>query len=641
MRLNGKITTNTKHHSTYVKNEQQTKENDCNSLNWDIKICLKDKNVIQLFANKSEQEVLDAMTKFIKMQSNEDTYVSYQKDNQKNLWELWHKYPNQASIYFVYHLIGICNPNISLAIKSLKSNESGWSKNIKGMEDSKRNWNFMNKLIWKTIPLETYTMMYKVLMDNDIDPWALNVEQEDAFGSFIYNLFKNKKVGDSEQELYFFNMLSTTSPSFIENKTQMILNKACQNYAIFESRIRYLYHSNPETFLTILTRKLSLFKDLPRSCDEYLEIKNLFQIIDQTMNNEFISKLPKIDFGDLCLSYADVVQKKINNQKEIKAIKDKTKLEYDKTKRQKLFERFNEITLELSEMKICWTDTMFHYFVQKAGNYPQLDDSLNLMMNIIHKKIDGIIDEYDKELSNVNVLCWRLESLVGFLAEMMTYDVLSDNILGLIQRMVSGDQIYSKLSTDIRFKLGLRFCAHTKKNTMIMGLLNNLVSDTSGSIYKFMLNDLLDRFNIPVIKEGLNEATNGDTSPFEHLSYDELAKTGLKEFIDDITYDIEQKFKAGFTEDQVSYRYITDIINLDCLTGKGEKTTFRDGHKKHIELLMLNNQINKLLSKSSLKWAQQKVRFEYKELDGMNNIRYIINNIGRILSGKIQTRRKN
>ena len=230
-------------------NDQKKKEFECNSLNWDIKMCLKNKKVAHLFVDKSEEQVLEEMTKFISRQSRHDTYVSYQKGvDAKNLYQLWANYPTQTRIFFVYHLIGVCNPNIGLAIKSLKTSDSGWSKNVKGMEDSKRNWNFMNKLIWKTNSLDTFGTMYKALIDNEVDPWALNVEQEDAFGSFIFKMFKINKKGDPEQEQYFLKMLSTTSSIFIENKTQVILNKACQNYNIFESRLKYLCMSDMHVF---------------------------------------------------------------------------------------------------------------------------------------------------------------------------------------------------------------------------------------------------------------------------------------------------------------------------------------------------------------------------------------------------------
>jgi hypothetical protein len=644
MKTHGKVITNARHNVSNAQNEQKTKEIECNSLNWDIKICLKNADVIRLFAGKSEEEVLTEMTNFIKRQSNKDTYVSYQKDNSDNLWYLWNRYPNQASIFFVYHLIGVCNPNIGLAIRSLKSNESGWSKNIKGMEDSKRNWNFMNKLIWKTNSLETYTMMYKALIDNEVDPWALNVEQEDAFGSFIFKLFKIDKIGDPDQELYFFNMLTTTSPSFIESKTQTILNKACQNFTVFESRIRYLYLSDPETFFTVLVKKLTSFKDLPRSCDEYSEVKSMFQIINQTMSDKFMAALPKMDFGDLCLSYDEVIRKKINKQKELKTVKDRAKAESDKGRKSKLWEKFNELTTEISEIKICWSDSIFHYLIRKTNSYPSLEMSLNLMINIIQTKINAIVTEYDEKTSNINILCWSLESLVAFLAELLAYDLHVNQILQLVSTIVLGEQVYSKLSTDVRFKIGLRFSAHAKDNSIIK-LLNDLLPNTSGSIYKFMFNDLLDGLKVsvnvvPTDEKKVYPAIN-EIESFEHISYEDLMKVGLNDFLDDLTYDIELKLKNGFTEAQVCHRYVSDIINLECLTGTGEKMTFKEGHKRHIKTLVLNDRINKLLPRNSLKKAQQKIRLDFKGVEGMNDVRYIINNVGRALTDKIRTGKKN
>lgn len=647
MKVNGKVITNNKQNYTPVVNEQKAKEIECNSLNWDIKTCLKNNDVANLFSNKSEAEVLDEMTKFIAKQSNKDTYKSYQKDN-NNLWYLWSKYPTQTSIFFVYHLIGICNPNIGLAIKSLKSNESGWSKNIKGMEDSKRNWNFMNKLIWKTNSLDTYTMMYKALIDNEVDPWALNVEQEDAFGSFIFKLFKIDKIGDPEQELYFLNMLLTTSEYFVESKTQTILNKACQNYTTFESRIRYLYLSNPETFFSVLVKKLASFKDLTRSCEQYVEIKNMFNIIDQTMNNGFMEKVPKTDFGDLCMSYDEVIRKKINKQKQLKTIKDTAKNEQDRTKKTKLWEKFNEITLELNDIKICWTDSMFNYLVWKTKKYPSLETSVDLLINTIVNKVNMIIDEYNIETGNINILTWSLESLVGFLAEIMAYNIYQHKIFELVRNIIQGDNIYSKLLIDVRFKIGLRFCAHMKKDNPIINILKILLANTSGSVYRFMFDDLLEKLKIgtnnekqqdqqkPENHEKLEEISN-----FDHISYEDMMTTGFQEFIDDLTYDIESKFKEGFNELEICHRYVTDIINLECLIGNGEKLTFKEGYKKHIKTLILNDQINKLLPRNSLKKAQQKIRSEFKGIDGMNDIRYTINNIGRLLSDKTKNKKKN
>jgi len=485
--------------------------------------------------------------------------------------------------------------------------------------------------------------MYKALIDNEVDPWALNVEQEDAFGSFIFKLFKIDKIGDPDQELYFFNMLTTTSPSFIESKTQTILNKACQNFAIFESRIRYLYLSDPETFFNVLVKKLTSFKDLPRSCDVYMEVKSIFQIIDQTMNSSFMSKIPKMDFNDLCMSYDEVIRKKINKQKEIKTAKDKAKTESDKGRKSKLWEKFNDLTTEVSEIKICWSDSMFHYLIHKTNNYPSLEKSLDLLIEIIQKKIIAIIEEYDEKTSNINIFCWSLESLVAFLAELTVYDISVAKVLSLVNAIVLGEQSYSKISVDVRFKIGLRFCAHAKDSSSLIKILNDLLPTTSSSIYMFMFNDLSDRLKIPVMVQSKpeEEPKMDEVEPFEHISYQDLMKVGLNDFLDDLTYDIELKFKNGFSEAQICHRYVYDIINLECLTGTGEKMTFKEGHKKHIKTLVLNERINKLLPRNSLKKAQQKIRMDFKGVDGMNDVRYIINNVGRALTDKIRNNKKN
>lgn len=653
MKSNGKTNRHNKNqvptkqqHQYRQNNDQKSKEFECNSLNWDIKMCLKNKNIAQLFTEKTEEEVLQEMTKFISNQSKKETYISYQKDtpDAENLWYLWDKYPTQANIFFVYHLIGVCNPNIGLAIKSLKTNDSGWSKNIKGMEDSKRNWNFMNKLIWKTNSLATFSLMYKALIDNEVDPWALNVEQEDAFGSFIYKMFKTNKKGDPEQEEFFISMLTITSRVFIETKTQTILNKACQNYDIFESRLKYLFVSNQQVFFNMIAKKLASFKDLPRSCDKYPEITNLFQIIYRTLDNGFLLTMPKLTFGDLCSSYDDIIRKKIKKQTELKDIKYKAKNDPDRLNKPRLWDAFNKITEELADIKICWTDNVLYYFLTKQQSYPIADVSVRNMINAIQVRIDGITNDYVEGTTNPNLTSWSLESLVGFLAEIMAYNKFANEIVEFVQKIIVGNHNFSKLGIDIRFKIGLRFCTHYKNITNdhpVIILLNGIVSETTSAIYRFMLNDFLDGMKTVKIVKPNNVAKTNEIPNFDQLSFENLSTMDVKEFIDDITYDIELRFKDGFTEAQICHRYLLDVINLDSLIGSNERLVFKDGYKKHIKLLVLNEDINKLLPRNSLKKAQHKIRSEFKSVDGLNDVRYVINNIGRLLSDKINKNKKN
>jgi len=141
---------------------------------------------------------------------------------------------------------------------------------------------------------------------------------------------------------------------------------------------------------------------------------------------------------------------------------------------------------------------------------------------------------------------------------------------------------------------------------------------------------------IHVMKPCENSLKAMEIESFKYITLEDLSRTTFKEFIDDLTYDIELKFKQGFTEYQICYRYIHDIINLDCLTGTNERIIFKNGYKKHVKLLVLHEDINKLLSRKCLKKAQQRMRSEYRSIEGMNDVRYIINNLGRILTAKIK-----
>ncbi len=350
-----------------------------------------------------------------------------------------------------------------------------------------------------------------------------------------------------------------------------------------------------------------------------------------------------MNFLDLCLSYDGTINKKINRQRELKDVKYNAKNEPDRSKKIKMWMRFNEIMEELDDIKICWTDNVLYYYLN-GESYPTMELSMDYVINSIHQKVDLLVTNYDKETCNPNLISWSLESLVGFLGEVCKHDVFIDGISEFVVTIVSGKDIYSVLPEDIRFKVGLRFCAHNRNCDEIVALLRDLVGVTSSVSFKFMFDDLLDQMRrkknvkdiVPKHKE--DDIKDTEITSFDQISLEHLERMDFQEFLDDVTFEIEEKIKQGFNQDQVSHRYIMDIINFDCLikrVGKdNDKLMFRNGYKDHIKTLLLNESINALLPRRSLKMVQQIVRKEFKKMEGMNDVRYVINNIGRMLDTK-------
>jgi hypothetical protein len=467
------------------------KENDCNNLNWDVKACLKNENVIEQFKNCDEIVFLQNMKTLIGNQSNKDTYVNYQ-NNERNLSYLWANYEDQAKIYFVYNVLSIGNPNVGLAINSLKS-DAGWSKNVKGMENTKRNWNFMNKLVWKDLDLDTFGSMYQTLIENEVDPWSKNTEEEDAYGSFICRVHKLNKIDDREFELFLLKMVETTSTVFVENKTQVILNKASYNYNIFESKLRYLYMSDTQSFHKILVNKLVSFKDMPRPCEKFNEVSKLFLIIRQTMDNTFLNKIPKVDFIDVCNHYKPIIDAKIKRQKIIMSSKFKAKNCKIPDKQIKLWDAHNVLINNKDTHELVWTDIIFHYYLNQNVDYITINNSTTILYEMIFDKIIDISKNYVKGESNPFTTSWSLESLVAFLAESLIFnlDLKQELVVNMVQKTITE---FTNLDADIRFKIGMRFCVHWgNKNIQIVDSIKKLVTETTSTAFKFMLHDFLDQ----------------------------------------------------------------------------------------------------------------------------------------------------
>ncbi len=473
----------------YTRKKTYTRtERDHYNLDKDIKACFKNIEFAERFKNIHEKDLLDEMETFIKKQSDEKTYISFQK-NGRNFFYLWEGYPRLAKIYFVYQLIGIKNPNLDLVLKSLKGNKSGWSRSVKGLEGSRRNWNFINKLIWtRDIEMDTFKNIYRLLLKNSVDPWTVNAENEDAFGSLMVKIFKDKiRSEDSlkkNNESYLnilSTMLFTSCDEFVINQVQVILNKTNQDFSTFLGKLKYLMISDLRAFNNTVARKLSSFKDLPRSCNKFKEIVLIAKIILATFDGTFLRNFKQVNFADVLKTYEpQIVQKMV--------LKKKLKQEPDENKKDKLVEKINSI-------QIAWFDVLFDFYISEYGveRFPKIESLIDSLSMEIFRTVETIVANYKSGTTNPVTTSASLESLFGFLGEISGNGYEITELETRLRSIITGNEIFEKLDADIRFKVALRTCVHANIHDQeIVKMLENLTKETSSVGFKFMLADFKD-----------------------------------------------------------------------------------------------------------------------------------------------------
>ena len=594
-------------------NDEKKFSRDCNNLYRDIKYCLRNEDNIRLFKDKDEIELVNEVNKFIEHQQNKETYISSQKYG-RNYYYLWRKYNDLVKIYFTYFLIPIQNPNMRLVFESLYVKKDVVCKSIKGIRGTNEDWNFLNSLIWiRDISINKFREMYNSLISCNVDPWTINFEREDTYGSYMTFLYNQEYIDYNYENKKLKIMVTTTSSNFIESKTREILNKLNTNSVEMENKLRYLLMNDVAIYCNVLAKKLASFKDLPKASHRFDKIESLAESVSNLLNNNFVTKT--ITFKDVYKSYIKTIKNKASVKDRLNSYNNK--LKRGQANRRNVQNHIDELTDEINKMTICWNDYVFFYYITMVGKerYPSKDKIINTCVSKIIQSINKIINDHDPNINSYTTSA-SLECLFGFLCELKYLGHNAYDMSNNIKHIINGDNKYTNLDADIRFKIALRMCAHLRmKDDTIITSLDELSEHTSTCGYKFILMEYIESFDKK--KHKITNTQYDYVPPFNNLSIKNIKDNQYNIFIEELLTDIEYElgiFINKYKKKDIAHQLLSDILILNCCEKKGTKWIVSNKYKHHINNILRSKQVLKYFSVE----YQKKVLDEI-DLDDLRN----------------------
>jgi hypothetical protein len=601
------------------------KKNKVHYMTADIKGYWSNPDIYKKYSAKTGVQVRKKIEDYIRTQSDENTYVSYQKGAGAgiNIYYVYKEHSDAAYSQMFYCFIKLANPDLDPILEPMCNKSENWNKSTQGTQGSYNDYSFLNKLVWldNTVSIHVFKEMYVKMTSKSISPFKENSDNEDSYGS----LMACYKIADNVREERLDAMLTSVTSNIIETKIRGVFNKSVGNTDDFITEVRYSYCLYQDLFYNMIIEVFTRFIDLPRANMMFVSLTTMMNTLFHTFDTEFLDTKNTTSFSTVIKEYSNKINY-VTNLKKQSVI----------AKRQREWNTVYELAEQIKSVSIKWEPVLADYYFSKFGKdkYPTMDQSLSSLAKCIYTKVEMLCDdfvEYNKHADPsderykiesfevITRLSWSLESLISALGEIYHIGYLQKDVLQYINTMLIGTKCFKHIPDNIKIKIAIRACTHggiTDKDTIsnIVKLGNTLKDKAT----QFLVNDFKDSINKKRDSDKqveVDDCKEDDlVKQFYTLSLKNAVNQGFNDWIEDLVHDINERttvikyWKSGSAIISVSYQHIADRLITDLMfTVNGNNKDEQD----HLIATLTNKLLVDKLSKKVLNISFKK--FENSE----------------------------